>query len=66
MFIILKIFEREKKKEKLNSLLGKAEQLERFNNDLRQECYRSLNKKTELSHPKPVYINIKINQGLRT
>ena len=35
-----KLFWREKKKEKLNTLLGKAEQLERFNNDLRQECYR--------------------------
>ena len=34
------LFDREKKKEKLNSLLGRADQLERFNNELRQECYR--------------------------
>merc|ERR1719350_360700 len=39
---------REKKKEKLNSLLAKAEQLERFNNDLRQECYRLEAEKTYL------------------
>jgi len=39
---------REKKKEKLNSLLGKAENLERFNNDLRQECYRLEAEKTYL------------------
>merc|ERR1712179_181768 len=39
---------REKKKEKLNTLLGKAEQLERFNNDLRQECYRLEAEKTYL------------------
>ena len=31
---------REKKKEKLNHLLGKADQLEKFNDGLRQECYR--------------------------
>ena len=31
---------REKKKEKLNHLLGQADQLEKFNDGLRQECYR--------------------------
>ena len=31
---------REKKKEKLNHLLCQADQLEKFNDELRQECYR--------------------------
>ena len=31
---------REKKKEKLNGLLQKAESLEKHNENLRQECYR--------------------------